>query len=185
MFQTDANNFNQGKILIWNKTIYLILSLWPTHRPICSLNTLKGKTNKEIEVSRILRDHKQACARRAGKKSEIKAKRRSTERIESRSLKVRASDFVWFQSQIPSRYKAAQDEGSLKMRSPIGQGPIRMSTANYLKVKGVWIRKQFKGAICSKVSRLRIGSSVPKPWKSGCDFDERLTLNLERSSGLN
>lgn len=29
------------------------------------------------------------------------------------------------------------DEGSLKIRSPIGQTPIRMSTANYLKVKRV------------------------------------------------
>lgn len=93
MFQTDANKFNHGKILILNKTIYLILSLWPTHRPICSLNTLKGKTNKEIEVSRILRGHRQTCGRRAGKKSEIKAKIRSTERIEPRRLKVRASDF--------------------------------------------------------------------------------------------
>lgn len=29
------------------------------------------------------------------------------------------------------------DEGNLKMRSPIGQAPIRMSTANYLTVKSV------------------------------------------------
>lgn len=140
MCRTDdisLNKFDKGKIQISNKTIYLILSLWPIHRPICPLDTLKEKTNKEIEVSRRPYTNMWKKSRK-----KVRDEGQNKKHGEDRVQKIKGScigllfDFrARFLPDIKQCKRA--DEGSLKISSPIGQAPIHMSTANYLKVKRV------------------------------------------------